>query len=181
MDQANKSASTSIEKSPMAGYDVITAAVVMALGVAVAVISLGMARPSGWNSAPGLIPLIFAVSLFIMGLGLLISALSRQGVSSLGAMLSRFSFREAITDIGTRRTVEIIALAAIYMLGLAGRLPFEVAGSLFLLACFSIFWRRGGWLKILSISLIVPLSFTLVFKFLFAMLLPGDSIFDRWF
>lgn len=180
MDQTPTTQTAPPAVSPMAGYDIVTAVVVMALSVAVAVVSWGMPRPSGWNSAPGLIPLLFAGTLFVMGAGLLLSALCRRGWASLGAMLSDFSFTKAMTDIETRRTAEIIALAAVYMLGMAGRLPFEVSGSLFLFGCLAIFWRRGGWLKILLISLLVPLSFTLVFKVFFAMLLPGESIVGRW-
>jgi hypothetical protein len=176
-----KSDGKSPEKMPLAGIDVVTSLVVMAFSAAVAAIALGLPVPVGWNSAPALIPLIFAGSLFMMGLGLLVSAWRRGGFPTLGRALAGFSLRDSFADRGTKRSIWIIVLAAIYTLLLTGRVPFEISASLFLFSCFTIFWRKGGWLKIVLISLLVPLSFSLAFKFLFAMLLPGDSILDLWF
>jgi len=169
------------EKTPMASIDVVTSIVVMAISVAVAAVALGMPVPVGWNSAPGLIPLIFAGTLFAMGLALLVSAWRRDGFPALGRALAGFSPQAAIADTGMKRTVWIIVLTAIYVVGFTGRVPFEISASLFLFSCFTVFWRKGGWLKIILIALLVPLCFSLAFKFLFSMLLPGDSILDLWF
>ena len=166
------------KKTRMAGIDVITSIIVMTLGVAVSFMSLKMPRPAGWQSAPGLIPLLFAGSLFIMGLGLFISALKRKGFSILIQMLTGLSAGEFMGDVRTKRTLWIILFAGTYIFILTGQLPFEVAGSIFLLSTFAVFWKKGGWLKIILISLIIPLFFGFVIRVLFSNLLPGDSIFD---
>ena len=83
-----------------------------------------------------------------------------------------------LQDTQTKRTVWIIALSAVYTLVLSGRVMFEIAGALFLLSTLSVFWRKGGWLKIVLVSVCTPVVFSLLFRLLFAILLPGDSIVD---
>jgi len=166
------------KKTRMAGIDVITAVVVMAVSIAVAIISVKMPRPADWKSAPGLIPLLFAGTLFMMGLGLFISAMRRKGFAILSLMLSELTMAGFAADARTKRTLWIILLAGIYIVLLTGRLPFEIAGSLFLFSSFMVFWRKGGWLKIILVSVIVPMAFGFTLRMLFTILLPGDSIFD---
>jgi len=166
------------KKTRMAGIDVITAVVVMAVSIAVAVISMKLPRPVDWKSAPGLIPLLFSVTLFLMGLGLFVSALRRNGFAILNLMLSGLTMAGFTADARTKRTIWIILLAGIYIILLTGRLPFEVAGSLFLCSAFTLFWRKGGWLKIVLLSVIIPTVFGFTLRMMFTILLPGDSIFD---
>jgi len=166
------------KKIRMAGIDVITSIVIMAVSIAVLVISAQMPRPADWKSAPGLIPLLFAATLFLMGLGLLVSALRRNGIEILGRMLAGLSLGVFAADTRTKRTFWIILLAGVYILLLTGQLPFEIAGCLFLLSTFTIFWRRGGWLKIILVSVLVPTLFGFTLRMLFSILLPGDSVFD---
>jgi len=162
----------------MAGIDVVTAVIVMAVGIAVSIVSVGMPRPGGWDSAPGLIPLLFAASMFVMGLGLFISALRRKGPAVLMRMATGLSGGSFTGDGRVRRTLWIILLTGAYTLLLTGRLRFEIASAVFLAATLGIFWRRGGWLKIILISGLIPLLFGFVIRVLFSNLLPGDSIFD---
>ncbi|MEW6673725.1 MAG: tripartite tricarboxylate transporter TctB family protein [Thermodesulfobacteriota bacterium] len=169
------------KKTRMAGIDVITSLFVMAVSIAVAHISIEMPRPGDWKSAPGLIPLLFAVTLFLMGLGLFISALQRKGFAVLGRMLSGITMGGFAADMRTQRTLWIILLAGIYILLLTGWLPFELAGSLFLFGTFAVFWRKGGWLKIVLVAVTVPMVFGFTLRMLFSILLPGNSIFDLLF
>lgn len=162
----------------LAGKDIISAVIVMGVGIAVAVWALRMPRPSGWASAPGLVPLLFAGSMTLMGLGLLGAALRKNGIAYLRQAWANFSAAGLFQDTQTKRTIWIIVLSAIYTLVLSGRLPFEIAGTLFLLGTLTVFWRRGGWLKIILVSFGVPMAFSLMFRLLFAILLPGDSILD---
>jgi hypothetical protein len=166
------------KKTRMAGIDVITSIIVMAVSIAVAIISIQMPRPVDWKSAPGLIPLLFAGTLFIMGFGLFISAIGRQGFAIFSMMFSRSIKGDSTEDARTKRTFWIILLSGIYIFVLTSWLPFEVASSLFLLCTFAVFWRRGGWLRIILVSVIIPTVFGLTLRMMFSILLPGDSIFD---
>ena len=175
-DQKNKD-----KPSRMAGTDIVSSLIVMVVAAVVSIWSLRMPNPMGWSSAPGLVPLLFAGTMFLMGLGLFISALKRKGFSSLGTRLFRFSGKDFIQNVQTQRSIWIILLTAVYLLILSGRLPFEIAGSLFLLGAFAVFWKEGRWLKIIVASLAIPLLFSLTFRLLFSILLPGDSILDYLF
>ncbi len=166
------------KQSQMASTDVVSSLIVMAVAVVISIWALKLSKPSGWASAPGLVPLIFAGTMFLMSLGLFITAVCRNGLTFLRTRLSSFSGKDFFQDTQTKRSIWIIVLAAVYMLILTGRLPFEIAGFLFLLSTFSVFWEKGRWLKIIVASIVIPLIFSLTFRFLFSILLPGDSIFD---
>jgi hypothetical protein len=167
------------KKTRMAAIDIVTSIVIMA--VSVAVIYWSMQMPwERWARAPGLVPVLFAGTMFIMGLALMISAIKAKGLARLSKTFSEFSFSGFLKNTKTKRSLWIIVLVSIYLLVLTGRVPFEIAGFLFLLATFSVFWRKGGWIKITLVSLLVPLVFSGLFRLLFKILLPGDSIFD-WF
>ncbi len=167
------------KKTRMAAIDIVSSIVIMAVSVAVIYWSLQMPWER-WARAPGLVPVLFSGTMFIMGLALLISALKNRGFFTLRRTLSDFSLRSFLGDTRTRRSIWIIVLVAIYLLVLTGRVPFEIAGFLFLFGTFAVFWRKGGWFKIILVSVLVPLVFSALFRLLFKILLPGDSIFD-WF
>ena len=112
------------KQSQMASTDIVTSLIVMAVAVIISVWALKLSIPSGWASAPGLVPLMFAGSMFLMGLGLFISAVRRNGLTSLHKRLSSFSGKSFIQDTQTKRSLWIIVLAAIYMLILTGRPDF---------------------------------------------------------
>jgi hypothetical protein len=162
----------------MAGIDIASSLVIMVIAAVISIWALRMPNPTGWASAPGLVPLLFAGSMFLMGLGLFITAVYRNGFSFLRTRLTTFSGKSFFQDAQTKRSIWIIILAAIYTLILTGRLPFEISGFLFLFGTFTVFWQKGRWLKLIIVSIVIPLFFSLTFRFLFSILLPGDSIFD---
>lgn len=168
------------KKLRMAGIDIVSSIAVMAVSVAVVYWSLKMPRTLGWAKAPGLVPILFGGSMFLMGLGLFISAVKNRGFHVLKRAFSGPSFIAFVGHVETKRATWIILITAIYLLGLTGRVRFEIAGALFLFGTFAVFWRRGGWLRIILVSLLVPLAFSALFRLFFKVLLPGDSIFD-WF
>ncbi len=162
----------------MASTDIVSALIVMAVAIVISVWALKMSQPSGWASAPGLVPFLFASTMFLMSLGLFITAVRRNGLKVLRTRLASFSSKNFFQDTQTKRSLWIIVLTAVYMLILTGRLPFEIAGFLFLFSTFAVFWKKGRWLKVIIASILIPLFFSLTFRFLFSILLPGDSIFD---
>ena len=165
----------------LAGKDFVSAVIIITVGIAVSFYAFNLPRPSGWSSAPGLVPLLFAGTMTVMGIGLLVSAVRKKGIAYLQTALTSFSARGFFQDTQTKRSIWIIFLSAVYTIVLTGRVPFEIAGTIFLVCTLSIFWRKGGWLKIILISILTPLFFTVSFRFFFAMLLPGESIIDFLF
>jgi len=142
--------------------------------------SLKMPKPAGWGSAPGLIPLFLSVSTLFMSLGLLVSSIKNHGLSQLAQKCRGFSLSQYLSGTETKRSVLIILLTGFYLLILLDRVPFELAGFIYLASTFYVFWRKGGWRKIILISFIVPFSAGGIFRVIFQTIVPGDSIFD-WF
>ncbi len=53
---------------------------------------------------------------------------------------------------------------------------FEFASILYLFAIIKIFWKEGTLLKILLISILTPIVFSIIFTVLFNQGLPGGSL-----
>jgi len=77
-----------------------------------------------------------------------------------------------------KRSLWIILLTAFYFFVLLGRIPFEFASFIYLASTLYIFWRKGGWLKIILISALLPLFVSGLFRVVFIVFMPGDSVFD---
>ena len=165
-------------KDTMAAIDFISSVLLMAFSIGVALWSLQMPRPGGWSSAPGLIPLFLCICTFFMGLGLLISSLRNKGISQLVTKYRAFSPSQSIIDTKVKRSLWIILLTAFYFFVLLGRIPFEFASFIYLASTLYIFWRKGGWLKIILISALLPLFVSGLFRVVFVVFMPGDSVFD---
>jgi hypothetical protein len=161
-----------------AGTDFVISLILMVFSLVVAFWSTKMPRPMGWSTSPGLLPLFLSICIFFMSLSLFISSLKAGGLSRAKAKARSFSFREMITSTKTKRLLWIVLLTAGYMFVLLGRMPFELSSSIFLVSALYVFWRRGGWLKIVLISVIVPVSISALFRVLFIVFVPGESIFD---
>ena len=158
--------------------DFISAIILMAFSVAVALRSLQMPRPGGWSSAPGLIPLFLSTCTLFMGLGLLISSIRKRGISQLAAKYRTFSPSQWLSSTKGKRSLWIILLAAFYFLLLLGRIPFEFASFVYLPSTLYVFWRKAGWLKIILISALLPFCMSALFRVVFVVFMPGDSVFD---
>jgi hypothetical protein len=183
-ERARRKMGDNIEKEQDSGkkdtgaIDFISSIVLMAFSVGVALRSLQMPRPGGWSSAPGLIPLFLSTCTFFMGLGLLISSARKRGISQLGAKYRAFSPSQWLSSTKARRSLWIILLTAFYFLVLLGRIPFEFASFIYLASTLSVFWRKAGWLKIILISVFLPFCMSALFRVVFVVFMPGDSVFD---
>lgn len=165
-------------KGATAAIDFVSSILLMAFSIGVVLWSLRMPRPGGWSSAPGLIPLFLSTCTFFMGLGLLISAVRNKGVSQLVSRCKTFSPSQSIIDIKVKRSLWIILLTAFYFFILLGRIPFELASFIYLASTLHVFWRKGGWLKIILISVLLPCVTSALFRVIFIVFMPGDSIYD---
>ena len=166
------------KKGTMPAIDFFSSIVLMAFSVGVVLRSLQMPRPGGWSSAPGLIPLFLSACTFFMGLGLLISSIRDKGISQLVTKYRTFSPSQSISQTKVKRSLWIILLTAFYFFVLLGRIPFEFASFIYLASALYIFWRKGSWLKIIVISALLPFSLSALFRLVFVVFMPGDSIFD---
>ncbi|MFB0508385.1 MAG: tripartite tricarboxylate transporter TctB family protein [Thermodesulfobacteriota bacterium] len=166
------------KKGTMPAIDFFSSIVLMAFSVGVVLRSLQMPRPGGWSSAPGLIPLFLSACTFFMGLGLFVSSLRNNGISQLVTKWRAFSPSQSVSSTKVKRSLWIILLTAFYFFVLLGRTPFEFASFIYLASTLHIFWRKAGWLKIILISTLLPFSLSALFRLVFVVFMPGDSVFD---
>lgn len=167
-----------LKKDSMAGIDFFSAILLMGFSLGIVLWSLKMPRFSGWSSAPGLLPLFLCTCTFFMSLSLLISSIKNQGHKKFMTRYRALSLSRFISDTKTKRSLGIILLTAIYVFVLLDRVPFELASFIYLIATLYVFWRKGGWLKIILISVLLPLVTSGIFRGLFVVFLPGESFFD---
>ena len=178
METENRTEQQEPKKDSMAATDLISAILLMGFSLVIILWSLTMPRFSGWRSAPGLLPLFLCTCTFFMSLSLLISSTKNQGHKILVMRYRALSLSRLISDTKTKRSLGIIFLTALYVFILLDRIPFELASFLYLATALYVFWRKGGWFKIILISLLVPFVTSGVFRCLFVVFLPGGSFFD---
>lgn len=117
--------------------DLITAIVLIGLGLVVAYFSWTMDRlevrrihPS---TIPGLVPFILGVALTLCG-GLLAIRSARLDARGGGAALLR-----VVASWGAVRVTAVLVLALVYTLGLIGRMPFWLASAIFVFSFITLF------------------------------------------
>lgn len=163
------------EKGSLEGSNAVVALLVMFLSVGVAYLSVGMPRPGGWSSAPGLLPLFISVTMFWMAVALLVSSIKKGGLLAIRKYSKEASFVRFLT--GNRRALSVMAGTGVYIFVLLNVMPFEPASTLYLGSIFYLFWKGKLVWKIVS-SLTVPLVISLLFRTTFDLIIPGGSVFD---
>jgi len=166
------------KKDAVAEIDFISSIILIVFSLGIILWSLKMPRPGGWSSAPGFIPLFLSTCTFFMGLALLFSSIRNKGFSQLITKCRGFSFSQSISSTKAKRSLWIILLTAFYMFVLLGRVPFELASFIYLASTLYVFWRKGGLLKIILISTLLPFITSALFRVLFVVFMPGESVFD---
>ena len=148
--------------------DFFFAIILILVSLSVIGLSLGMPRPGGWATSPGLFPILIGIVLLGMGIGLLLSAIraGQQPVSQGAEGLEKEKVR-----VQKKRVVLAVASILVYVFILIPTLHFPVSTLLYLLASLWYFWR-GKAFKIITISVIATLFFCLAFTRLFHIMLP---------
>lgn len=156
------------ETAPSEGpTSVLIAVGLLALSAYFAIAGLQVRIPEGWQTAPGMLPTILGVSLFIMS-GLLL-------VKAIRAGALRVRLTDEAPDSSWTRAGTAVLLVGIYYFGLLRFLPFEVASSIFLLAMFWIYWPDGGLIPRIATAIGLPVLITLCFEGGFEIPLPGQG------
>ena len=164
------------EKAPASPRaDLVTAAVLFALGVAIVQQALAMPRfveQSGTGlTAPGIVPGFYGVMIALLSLLLGLRAVQRGGWAVRGTSMNA---------AGDGRKLCLAALLGVLYSGvLVGRVPFWVASAVFVFAFITIFeWDLGPerrWRRIAeaaAIGLCTGIGVMLVFEKLFLLRLP---------
>jgi hypothetical protein len=144
----------------------------MALSATIGYYAWTWPRPEGISSAPGLFPFMISASLGLMALGLLINALRLKGYRQLVQVLGKTYRRKAWAEGNLKLAFLTLATVLTYMVVILNLLPFEIGTFLYMAGALYLYWR-GNIFKILIISAVMVGFYSLSFKILFRLVLPG--------
>ncbi len=168
MTQDESKSERTAESAPSEGpTSVLIAVGLLVVSAYFAIGGLEIRVPEGWQTAPGMLPIILGISLFIMAGMLLVKAI-RAG--ALRVRLAHGADESSLARAGIA-----VLLVGIYYFALLAFLPFEVASSIYLLAMFWIFWPEGGLAPRLTTAIGLPVLITLTFQGGFQIPLPGEG------
>ena len=151
--------------------DFVMGLILMACSLAIVVESLKIPRFEkdwgGFYAAPGFVPLILGITLFVMSLTLFVRALRKQGYRIIPSW-------ETIRAFVRSKPVHRWFLAMFYAFGfffLLGHIYFYLAAFLVLFAYMATFGEQKLWVG-LTVSLIAAGLIYLVFTKIFLVALP---------
>jgi len=125
-----------------------------------------------WYVSPAALPFVIGTGLLVMSLGLLRRALREGGHRGLVAFF-RARIRALPENRPVHRMLGVVALLAIYVYGLLGRVDYFLASSLYLCVFMGIYAYRqdshwAHWTKILLLGIGIPVAVGYAFReFLF--------------
>ncbi|UCH63411.1 MAG: tripartite tricarboxylate transporter TctB family protein [Fidelibacterota bacterium] len=139
-----------------------------AFSMFVIVEAVGMPQrgPGGLLMGPGFVPLLAGVVLLLLCSWLTLSAILKGGYRQLGQCL-----RDGVADVENKRFLIILAIMAIYVLGLLGRIPFIAATVIYYVLIF-VYIKAGSLAKITLYTLLATFLFAFFLPRLFEMPLP---------
>jgi putative tricarboxylic transport membrane protein len=146
---------------------VLVAAGLLILSAYFAVGGWELPQPEGWQTAPGMLPVLLGGSLFVMSAVLLVKAI-RAGALHV-------SLSEEFGDSSLTRVALAFLFIGVFYFGLLAFVPFEPAAAIFLFAMLWLFWPEGKLLIRAIIAIALPICITLCFAAGFGLPLPGQG------
>ncbi|MEW6333675.1 MAG: tripartite tricarboxylate transporter TctB family protein [Thermodesulfobacteriota bacterium] len=158
------------EETPAA--DFFMGIVLMVLSGIVCTVAWSWPRPSGIASSAGLFPFLIAFSLFIMALSIFIHSFKRKGYRRFVALFGVTHLRESWTHGNLRLCLFSLMTVLVYLVVILNLLPFEIGTFLFMTAALYLYWKTKLY-RILIVSVCVVAFYSISFKVLFKLVLPG--------
>jgi hypothetical protein len=168
-DDARGTRDTLVEEPVGGEGDLWLAPFLIAFSLTVIVLSYRMPRPGGWLSAPGIFPLVSALILLGLSLGLLLWRIRTRGRVSMVPAAPPADRAEG--RVHARRMLVAVAGILAYVFLLIPIVHFRVATFIYLVGTLRYFWD-GALYKILLISLITTLLLSEMFVRFFQIMLP---------
>jgi NADH:ubiquinone oxidoreductase subunit K len=170
LEELKQKTEAEAEETPAA--DFFMGIILMILSAIVCYVAWSWPRQGGIASSAALFPLGIASTLFLMGLAIFIHSFQRKGYRLFVQFFRAERFRESWAHGNLKLALSSLLTALIYMIVILNLLPFELGTFIFLAGTLFLFWR-GKIYKILIISAAVVAFYSLCFKILFKLVLPG--------
>jgi hypothetical protein len=162
-----------VEETPAA--DFFMGIFLMVLSIVVCRVAWSWPRPAGIASSAGLSPFLIAFTLFFMALSIFIHSFKGNGYLRFLQFFRSSHFLESWARGDLKRVAFSLSAVLIYMIVILNFLSFEIGTFVFLVGSLSLFWRAKIY-KILIISASVVAFYSVCFKVLFKLVLPGAGM-----
>ena len=133
------------QKKHNAAKDLFSGVLLVLLGIYIVNDALNLKVYNTFIDAPGFFPTIVGTVIAVLGTVLTFIAIKLGGVQELKEVCNAGAVRAFLTDDGTRRVVILIAMMAVYIWGLLGRLHFIASTSIYLIANFLYLKATERW------------------------------------
>lgn len=173
IDELKEQTEQEAEETPAADFGM--GILLMVLSGVVCYASWFWPRPEGVSSAPGLFPFLIASTLFLMALGLLINGVRLKGPQKLQQVFTKAILQEAWGAGNLKRVALALATVLTYLIVVLNLLPFEIGTFIYVAGSLYLFWR-GRIYKILLISVGMVAFYSVSFRVLFKLVLPGAGM-----
>ena len=155
------------KKNRNAAKDLFCGILLVLFGVYIIVTSLGMKVYNTFIDAPGFFPTIVGAVIILLGGLLAFTGAKLGGIQEMKEICNVAFLKDFFTNDSTIRVVILVAMMAVYIYVLLGRVHFIIATSIYLIANF-LYLRatKQWWVSVLiavSMSAIVYYAFKLGF------------------
>ncbi len=151
--------------------DVVVGIFFLVLGPVLVYSSLQMRVYGSFLDAPGFFPMILGIIFTIMGGILLNTAVKRNGLKELKEVIRNKEIVKGLRSDTTTRALVLIALMAVYIFGLIGRVHFTIATFLYLVVTM-LYLKATSVVNIVLISIGTAIAISYAFSNFFRIPLP---------
>ncbi len=170
IDELKEKTEQEVEETPAA--DFFMGIVLMVLSTVICYVAWSWPREGGIASSAALFPFGIASTLFLMGLAIFTHSFQRKGYQQFVQSFNAKHFRESWAHGNLKLVLSSLMTVLIYITVILNLLPFEIGTFIYLVGALYLFWR-GKIYKILIISACIVVFYSLCFKVLFKLVLPG--------
>ena len=147
----------------------------MVLSLVVCCVAFSWPRPAGFASSAALFPFCIASTLFFMALSIFIQSFKREGYRQFLEFFRVKHIQKSWVHGNMRLFLFSLLTVLIYLIVILNLLSFEVGTFVFLVGSLYLFWRAKIY-KILMISACVVVFYSISFRILFNLVLPGAGM-----
>ena len=155
-----------------AAKDLVCGALIALFGLYVLITSLNMKVYRTFFDGPGFFPAIVGTVMLLLGVILAVIGFKLGGMRQLGEVLNAKFLKEFVTSDSTVRILILIAMMAVYIYVLLGRVHFIIATSVYLIANFLYLKALKQWWVGVIVAVAVSFAVYYAFRLGFGITMP---------
>ena len=160
------------KKNRNAAKDLFCGILLVLFGVYIVVTSLGMKVYNTFIDAPGFCPTIVGAVIILLGGLLAFTGAKLGGIREMKEICNATFLKDFLTGDSTIRVVILVAMMAVYIYVLLGRVHFIIATSIYLIANFLYLKATKQWWVSILIAVAMSAIVYYAFKLGFGITMP---------